>query len=136
MAVKRLDHIGIIVSNLDDSIEKYENVLGIQLDRIEDYGDGLLKIAFLPIGEVLLELIEPLKSGSDAWNYLQKNGEGIEHLAFRVEDLEQEWSRIIEQKIPVRDLVPRDGAGNTDICFLDRSALNGVLGEFVTSKKL
>lgn len=136
MAVKRLDHIGIIVSNLDDSIEKYENVLGIQLDRIEDYGDGLLKIAFLPIGEVLLELIEPLKSGSDAWNYLQKNGEGIEHLAFRVEDLEQEWSRIIEQKIPVTDLVPRDGAGNTDICFLDRSALNGVLGEFVTSKKL
>lgn len=136
MAVKRLDHIGIIVSNLDDSIEKYENVLGIQLDRIEDYGDGLLKIAFLPIGEVLIELIEPLKPGSDAWNYLQKNGEGIEHLAFRVEDLEQEWSRIIEQKIPVRDLVPRDGAGNTDICFLDRSALNGVLGEFVTSKKL
>lgn len=135
MAVKRLDHIGIIVSNLDDSIEKYENVLGIQLDRIEDYGDGLLKIAFLPIGEVLLELIEPLKSGSDAWNYLQKNGEGIEHLAFRVEDLEQEWSRIIEQKIPVTDLVPRDGAGNTDICFLDRSALNGVLGEFVTPKK-
>lgn len=135
MAVKNLHHVGIIVSNLEESIEKYENVLGIELDRIEDYGEGLLKIAFLPVGEILIELIEPLKPGSDAWDFLQNNGEGIEHLAFQVGDLEQEWSRIIEQKIPIIDEVPRDGAGNTEICFLNRKALNGVLVEFVTPKK-
>ncbi|HLR70909.1 MAG TPA: VOC family protein [Pseudogracilibacillus sp.] len=134
MTVKKLDHVGIIVENLEDSIAKYEKVLGIKLDRIEDYGDGLLKIAFLPIGDVLIELIKPLKPGSDAWDFLQENGEGIEHLAFRVDDLEKELSRVMEQKIPVMDETPRDGAGNTDICFLDRKALNGVLGEFVTSK--
>lgn len=135
MAVQKLDHVGIIVSDLDDSIEKYEQVLGIQLERIEYYGDGLLRIAFLPVGDVLIELIEPLKPGSDAWDFLDENGEGIEHLAFRVEDLEHEWSHIIEQKIPIIDETPRDGAGNTSICFLDRRALNGVLGEFVTPKQ-
>ena len=134
MSVKKLDHVGIIVSNLEKSIEKYENVLGIQLDRIENYGDGLLRIAFLPVGEVQIELIEPLKPGSSAWDFLQTNGEGIEHLAFRVDDLTKEWKRVMDQHIPVQDLVPRDGAGNTRICFLDRKALNGVLGEFVTPK--
>lgn len=132
MPVKKLDHIGIIVSDLDRAIETYEDVLGLQVERIENYGDGLLSIAFLPLGEVQIELIQPLKPGSTAWDFLQEKGEGIEHLAFFVEDLQTEWKRIIERDVPVTDTEPRPGAGNTRICFLKHEALCGVLGEFVT----
>ncbi|MFT9846873.1 VOC family protein [Aneurinibacillus sp. REN35] len=131
MAVKKLDHIGIIVSDLDEAVETYERVLGLTVDRIEDYGEGLLSIAFLPLGDVLLELIQPLKPGSDAWDFLQRQGEGIEHLAFAVDDLHTEWHRVLAKGIPVTDTKPRPGASNTQICFLQREALRGVLGEFV-----
>jgi methylmalonyl-CoA/ethylmalonyl-CoA epimerase len=131
MAVKKIDHIGIVVSNLEEAIGRYKNVLGLQLDRIEDYGDGLLNIAFLPLGDLQIELIQPLKPGSTAWDFLNDNGEGIEHVAFKVDSLEAEWGRILEQNIPVADSNPRKGAGNTRICFLQRDALCGVLGEFV-----
>jgi methylmalonyl-CoA/ethylmalonyl-CoA epimerase len=133
LSVKKLDHIGIIVSNLDQAIETYERVLGLQVERIEDYGDGLLSIAFIPLGEVQLELIQPLKPGSVAWDFLQDHGEGIEHLAFGVDDLQMEWHRVLAHNIPVTDTKPRPGAGNTQICFLKREALCGVLGEFVAS---
>ncbi|WP_286886529.1 VOC family protein [Aneurinibacillus sp. UBA3580] len=133
MSVKKLDHIGIIVSDLDRAIETYENVLGLQVERIEDYGGGLLLIAFIPLGEVQLELIQPLKPGSAAWDFLQSHGEGIEHLAFAVDDLQMEWHRVLTHNIPVTDTEPRPGAGNTQICFLKREALCGVLGEFVAS---
>lgn len=135
MAVQKLDHLGIIVNDLDQAIKQYETVLGIPLDHIEDYGNGLLKIAFLPLGDIKIELIQPLKPGSSAWEFLKKNGEGIEHIAFQVNNLNEELGRIIEQKIPVQDRKPKKGAGNTDISFLYSEALCGVLGEFVSYKK-
>jgi methylmalonyl-CoA/ethylmalonyl-CoA epimerase len=135
LTVQSLDHIGIIVKDLDVSVKKYEHVLGIKLDRIEDYGDGLLRIAFLPLKNVLIELIQPLKPGSAAWDFLQEHGEGIEHIAFEVDDLEAEWEKVMDKRIPVRDKEPKPGAGGTRICFLEPAALNGVLGEFVTHKK-
>ncbi|MFC7392841.1 VOC family protein [Scopulibacillus cellulosilyticus] len=135
MAVQQIDHIGIVVANLELAINKYCDTLGAELDHIEDYGDGLLTIAFLPIGNVQIELIQPLKPGSSAWDFLQEHGEGIEHIAFKVDEVNKEWDRILKQKIPVNDLEPRKGAGNTMISFLHRDALCGVLGEFVCHKK-
>jgi methylmalonyl-CoA/ethylmalonyl-CoA epimerase len=129
--VTKLNHIGIIVSDLEAAILKYQEVLGVKLDRIEDYGAGLLRIAFFPLGEILLELIQPLRPGSTAWDFLQEHGEGIEHLAFQVDDIAAECSRLIRENIPVADWAPRAGAGKTQICFLKREALCGVLGEFV-----
>ncbi|WAH35211.1 VOC family protein [Alicyclobacillus dauci] len=131
MSVERLDHIGIVVSDLEQAVGQYETVLGVKLHHIEDYGEGLLRIAFLPLANVLLELIQPLRPGSAAWDYLQKNGGGIEHMAFRVSDLNSEIHRVIKQGVPVRDETPRPGAGNTQICFLNPVALSGALGEFV-----
>jgi methylmalonyl-CoA/ethylmalonyl-CoA epimerase len=132
LSVQCIDHIGIIVRNLDDSIQKYQNILGVTLDRVEDYGNGLLRIAFLPVGGVTIELIEPCRAGSTAWDYLNCHGEGIEHIAFRVRDLVSEWARLIAENIPHIDDKPRPGAGGTQICFLHRDALGGVLSEFVS----
>lgn len=135
MAVNNLDHIGIIVENLEVAIEKYQHTLGVQLDHIEDYGDGLLKIAFLQLGNVLIELIKPMKPGSSAWDFLKENGEGIEHIAFEVDDIDSEWNHVLQKGIPVTDTKPKPGAGDTRICFLRRDALCGVLGEFVSHNK-
>ena len=134
MPVQLIDHIGIIVKDLEESVKKYEDLLGVKLDRIEDYGDGLLEIAFIPVGDTLIELIKPLKPGSAAWDFLMEKGEGIEHIAFRVKDLEKEWKQLMDKKYPVIDEKPREGAGNTKICFLHPDALNGVLAEFVAHK--
>ena len=134
LAVQSLDHIGIVVKDLDASIKQYEHVLGVKLDRVEDYGNGLLKIAFFPLKNVLIELIQPLRPGSASWDFLQENGEGLEHIAFEVDNLESEWKEVMDKRIPVRDKEPKPGAGGTRICFLEPAALNGVLGEFVTHR--
>lgn len=135
MSVKKLDHIGIIVSDLNQAIKQYEHVLGIKLNRIEDYGDGLLKIAFFSLGDILIELIQPMKEGSSAWDFLHEHGEGIEHIAFEVDDIHSELESAISKQIPVEDETPKLGAGGASIAFLKRSALNGVLGEFVSHQK-
>lgn len=135
MTAKKIDHIGVIVSDIEKAIEQYRNVLGLRLDRVEEYGQGLLKIAFLPLGELQIELIQPLKPGSSAWEFLKEKGEGIEHIAFRVSDINKELNEIIRKNVPVTDSHPRKGAGDTRIAFLQRDALNGVLGEFVSDQK-
>lgn len=136
MAVKKLDHVGIVVRDLDKAIKQYEHVLGLKLDCTEDYGDGLLKIAFFTLGDVLIELIQPLKEGSSAWDFLQERGEGIEHIAFEVNDIHAELKAIMEKKIPIIDQEPKPGAGGAIIAFLERSALNGVQGELVSHHKV
>lgn len=135
MSVKKLDHIGIVVNDLNLSIKQYEQVLGLTLDRIEDYGNGLLKIAFMTLGDVLIELIQPLKEGSSAWGFLHEHGEGIEHIAFQVDNIDSELELVKEKQIPVQDEIPKSGAGGTKIAFLERSALSGVLGEFISHQK-
>jgi len=136
MAIKKLDHIGIIVNDLNQAIQQYEYVLGLKLNRIEDYGEGLLKIAFFSLGDVLIELIQPLKEGSSAWDFLHHHGEGVEHIAFEVENIDSELTTLIEKKVPLHNKIPKPGAGGADIAFLKRTALNGVLGEFVSHQKI
>lgn len=87
MKIKRVDHLGVIVGDLDEAVQSFTEHLGLELDHTERYGDEL-DIAFLPCGETLVELITPrTKEGSNA-DYLKQNGPGIQHVAFEVDDLD------------------------------------------------
>ena len=138
MSIQLLDHIGIVVRDMEFTLHQYETVLGLKPTHSETYGNGLLEIAFIPVGPksdygwTKIELLQPLRSGSSAWDFLHQHGEGVEHLAFLVGDVDSELDRLTHLNIPMGDQVSRPGAGGMQIAFLNPRALSGVLAEFVS----
>ncbi|MDA8195015.1 MAG: VOC family protein [Thermaerobacter sp.] len=135
--LRGLDHIGIIVRDLTQAARQYQEVLGLSVSRIEDYGNGLLSIAFLPVGDgndpavVKVELLQPHRPGSSAWRFLQEKGEGIEHLAFRADHLDGHLARMAGSGVALWDRMARPGAEGTRIAFIDPVSLSGCLVELV-----
>lgn len=128
MKIKRVNHLGIIVSDLDDAMQSFTEHLGLSLDHVEQYGDEL-DIAFLPCGETLVELIKPhTDQGSNA-DYLRQHGPGIQHVAFEVDDLDAALAELAEQGVEPLGDAPMPGAGGTRIAFLDPQAFGGILVE-------
>ena len=128
MKIRRVNHLGIIVEDLDEAVRSFTERLGLTLDHIEPYGDEL-QIAFLPCGDTLVELIEPrTEAGSNA-DYLRQHGPGIQHVAFEVEDLEAALSELAERGVKPLDDAPMPGAGGTRIAFLEPQAFGGILVE-------
>ena len=128
MKIRRVNHLGIIVEDLDEAVRSFTERLGLTLDHIEPYGDEL-QIAFLPCGDTLVELIEPrTEAGSNA-DYLKQHGPGIQHVAFEVEDLEAALSELAERGVKPLGDAPMPGAGGTRIAFLEPQAFGGILVE-------
>ncbi len=128
MKIRRVNHLGIIVEDLDEAVQSFTERLGLTLDHIEPYGDEL-EIAFLPCGDTLVELIEPrTEAGSNA-DYLKQHGPGIQHVAFEVEDLEAALSELAERGVKPLGDAPMRGAGGTRIAFLEPQAFGGILVE-------
>ena len=128
MKIRRVNHLGIIVDDLDGAVRSFTEQLGLTLDHIEPYGEEL-EIAFLPCGETLVELIEPrTQAGSNA-DYLKENGPGIQHVAFEVDDLEAALAELAERGVEPLGDAPVPGAGGMRIAFLDPQAFDGVLVE-------
>ena len=138
MTVQSLDHIGIVVQDMEFTLRQYETLLGLKPTHIETYGAGLLDIAFLPVGpesvfgRTKLELLQPLRPGTSAWEFLHQHGQGVEHLAFLVGNVDRELDRLAHLSIPMGDQASRPGAGGMQIAFLNPQALSGVLGELVS----
>ena len=122
--IKKINHIGIVVSNLDEAIEQYKK-LGFTIERVESLDDFACKMAFLPCGESLIELIEPYTSG---------NPEGLHHICYEVDDIDLAFQTIGE-KLPIRDSVPRLGAGQTKVFFIEPTSLCNVETEFAQMPK-
>lgn len=135
MPVTMLDHIGMVVGDLKATARRIALALGLEIAAEEDYGDGLISIAFIPIGQGLngpkIELLEPHRAGSSAWTFLTTHGDGIEHVAFLVDDVDQELGQI-RATVPLTDYSARPGAGNMMIAFLDNAAIPGMLSELVS----
>jgi methylmalonyl-CoA/ethylmalonyl-CoA epimerase len=126
--IKRVNHLGVIVEDLDEAVRSFTEHLGLTLDHIEPYGDEL-EIAFLPCGATLVELIEPrTQAGSNA-DYLKEHGPGIQHVAFEVGDLEAALSELAERGVKPLGDAPIPGAGSTRIAFLEPQAFGGILVE-------
>lgn len=127
--VKKVDHIGIAVSNLDDALEFYEKVLGMSLQGIEIVEEQKVKVAFLPIGDTEIELLESTDKEGPIAKFIAKKGEGIQHIAYRVDDIEEALEEMRQKGIRLIDEKPRYGAGGAKIAFLHPKSTHGVLIE-------
>ncbi len=126
---RKINHIGIAVKSLDASILLYRDVLGMTFEGTEEVAEQKVRVAFLAIGESRIELLEPTAADSPVAKFLDKNGEGIHHLAYQVDDLEQTLAGLKEQGVRLVDEKPRQGAHNSLIAFLHPKATGGVLTE-------
>ncbi len=124
-----LDHIGIAVRSLEEGLRPYVEGLGLKPSGTEEVPTEQVKVAFLPVGETRLELLEPTGPDSPIVRFLERRGEGIHHLCFLVDDLESTLRRLDAAGVPLVDRVPRPGAGGSRVAFLHPRGTGGVLLE-------
>ena len=134
MNITHIEHIGIAVKNLDESIKFYENVLGLKCYNIEEVADQKVRTAFFKVGDTKIELLESTEPEGPVGRFIEKKGEGIHHLAFHVNDIEEALNEAREKEIRLIDTSPRKGAEGLDIAFLHPKSTNGVLTELCEEK--
>ena len=128
MELKRVDHVGIAVRNLDESVQFYES-LGFKAAGYEVVAEQKVKVAFLPCGDSELELLESTEPDGPIARFIEKNGPGIQHIAIRVDDIDKALEELKAQGVRLIDQTPRYGAGNARIAFVHPKATGGVLLE-------
>jgi methylmalonyl-CoA/ethylmalonyl-CoA epimerase len=127
--VKKIDHIGIAVKDLDQALKFYEEVLGLKATGTEVVEEQKVKVAFLPTGDSEVELLESTSPDGPIAKFIERNGEGIQHIAFRVDNIEQKLAELKEKGVRLIDEKPRYGAGGARIAFLHPKSTFGVLIE-------
>lgn len=134
--IKKVDHIGIAVNNLDDALDIYKRIYGLDAIKIETLKGAKLKIAFIPLGEVLIELLEPTEPGEGRiGQFLKEKGEGIHHIALRVDDIDHTMGDLRRMNVPLRDKEPREGGDGAWIAFIEPAFTQNVLTELVERKR-
>ena len=130
MKISRIDHLGIAVQSIEEVLPYFENVLGLKCYAIEEVADQKVRTAFLKVGEVKIELLEPTSPESTIAKFLEKGGRGIHHMAFAIEDgVANALAECNEKGIRLIDQVPRPGAEQMSIAFLHPKSTVGVLTE-------
>ena len=128
MKVLKIDHIGIAVKNLAESTRLYE-MLGIQSTGSEVVAEQKVKVSFFPVGDSEIELLESTSPEGPIARYIEKNGEGIQHLALRVDNIEVALEELKAKGIRLIDEKPRYGAGGAKIAFVHPKSTGGILLE-------
>jgi methylmalonyl-CoA epimerase len=127
--VKKIDHLGIAVHSIARARIFYENVLGLTLDRLEEVESQKVRTAFFTVGETHIELLEPTGPDSPIARFLEKHGEGIHHIGYLSDNLEQELENAAENGCQLINGQPIAGAGGKRIAFLHPKSTHGVLTE-------
>ncbi|MCJ7552880.1 MAG: methylmalonyl-CoA epimerase [Ignavibacteriaceae bacterium] len=135
MNITHIEHIGIAVKNLEESIKFYETVLGLKCYAIEEVTDQKVKTAFFQVGQTKIELLESTDSEGPIGKFIEKKGEGIHHLAFAVKNLQSALNHAKANDIKLIDEKPRRGAERLNIAFLHPKSTNGVLTEFCSKSE-
>ncbi len=126
--IKKVNHIAIVVENIENALEFWRGQLGLTLDHIEDVPSQASKVAFLPVGEGEVELVEPTDPESGLAKYLEKRGEGMHHLCFQVDDIKAMLDLLKEKDVRLINESPVDLPGRR-MAFIHPKAANGVLIE-------
>lgn len=127
--LSRINHIGIAVKSLAESLPFYRDHLGMAFAGIEEVAEQKVRVAMLVVGESKIELLEPTSEDSPVARFLEKNGPGIHHLAYEVEDIEAAIAKLVADGARMIDEKPRAGAHGTRIAFVHPKSSNGVLTE-------
>jgi methylmalonyl-CoA/ethylmalonyl-CoA epimerase len=125
----KISHLGIAVKSIEESVKLYTDVFGLELVGIEEVPEQKVRVAFLPVGESRIELLEATEPDSPVAKFIEAKGEGIQHIAFQVEDVEKSIAAAKELGLRVIDEKPRKGAGGASIAFLHPKSTYGVLIE-------
>jgi methylmalonyl-CoA/ethylmalonyl-CoA epimerase len=129
MKIKNIDHIGIAVKSIEQAGKFYTDVLGLAIEDVETVAEQKVNVAFLPITDSEVELLESTQPDGPVAKYIEKKGEGIQHIAFRVDDIGQCLAELKEKGVRLIDQTPRHGAGGAKIAFIHPKETNGVLVE-------
>ncbi len=127
--IKKIDHIAIAVSNLNEEIARYRDVLGLEFLGTEKVEEQKVTVAFFKVGDVHIELLEPLSSDSPISAFIEKKGGGLHHLALEVDDIQATIQDMQKKEVRMIDREPRTGAHNARIAFAHPKSFSGVLYE-------
>lgn len=127
--IKKIDHIGIAVKSIDDALKFYRDVLGLNCTGIEEVKDQKTKTAFLPCGDSEIELLEGTDETSAICRFIEKRGQGVQHIAVKVDDIEKTIEEFKAKGMILIDEKPRYGAGGARIAFVHPKSTGGVLLE-------
>ena len=129
MNVLKVDHIGIAVKNLDETLKFYTEILGLECQGTEVVEEQKVKVAFLPVGDTEVELLESTTDDGPIAKFIEKNGEGVQHIAFKVDDIEAAIEEMKAKGMQMIDEKPRYGAGGAKIAFMHPKSTYRVLVE-------
>lgn len=135
MNLTHIEHIGIAVKNLDESINFWEEKLGLKCYAVEEVKDQRVKTAFFMIGQTKIELLESTDPEGPIGKFIEKKGEGIHHLAFASDDVKADLAELELKEIQLIDKMPRKGAEGLSIAFLHPKSTFGVLTELCEHPK-
>jgi methylmalonyl-CoA/ethylmalonyl-CoA epimerase len=129
MKIKHIDHIGIAVKSIEQAGKFYTEILGLKIQDIENVADQKVNVAFLPITDSELELLESTEADGPVSKHIDARGQGVQHIAFRVENIEEALEELKSKGVRLIDQTPRNGAGGAKIAFIHPKETNGVLVE-------
>lgn len=129
MSVKRIDHIAIVVPNIEEALSFYQDTLGLKLTHVEEVEDQEVIAAFLPAGDSEIELVEPTSRTSGVARYMAKRGAGIHHICIEVDDIEETLAQLKQRGAELINEEPTIGSGGKKIAFVHPRSAFGVLIE-------
>lgn len=133
--VKAINHIGIAVRSIEDHRAFYEGALGAVFEGVEDVADQKVRVGFFRVGDVRLELLEPTTPESTIAAFLEKKGEGLHHIAYTVDKIEDRIAELKQEGLRMIDETPRPGAHHTRIAFVHPKSTHSVLTELCQPMK-
>jgi len=134
--IEKIDHIGIAVKSVKETSELLSNILGLKVAGEESVEEQKVKVALLPLGDSEVELLESTSPEGPIARFIEKKGEGIQHIAFRVNNIEEVLEKLKKEGVRLIDEKPRYGAGGAKIAFLHPKSTNGILVELCERDKL
>ena len=129
--IKKIDHIGILVHDMDEAMEKYAQAFKLKTQHVEINDEFKVKICFIPVGEVLVEFIEPTERGSKFDLILQEKGETVHHIAYRVDNIDEAVKHLRNMNIGLQQDEPTSGGAGSRIIFVDPADTNNIEVELV-----
>jgi len=129
MEITRVDHIGVAVKSIDEALKLFEGVLGLKATERETVEEQKVTVAFLPCGDSEIELLESTAPDGAIAKYIEKRGEGIQHVALRVTNIEEALRELKEKGVRLIDETPRKGAGGAKIAFIHPKETYGMMLE-------
>lgn len=124
----KINHVAIVVQDIDAALNFWEQTFGLELDHVEDVPSQKSKVAFLPLGESEIELVQPTTSDLGLANFLEKRGEGMHHICIEVEDIDAALAELKSKGVRLINEVPEELPGRK-MAFIHPKAANGVLVE-------